>query len=282
MNLKEQARQWIQSVVASHLGKNIRTFKWSTYTGEISHNSLGGVNYLSPADGKVVEQGDVFTLIKTGPSTFTIVKTDLLSQEVDVGDNVGITFYKLRRFDGSAADGTDDPSIGGARTFALTGAQTRFPVKWDDRYLGIDDRFEEQYAAIQNPYLRDLITQLEGLAVDGGLRRVANVLIDAGAKNLAFVDPLEEHSCQTPPAILVDVESGKFKGKVKISYDRASDTYNIDLVAANGEETKRLEDVHFNELGDHLIEAIDDRAWLKAKVTIKKKAPKKKAQPELV
>ena len=34
MNLKDQARIWIKTVVGNHLGRNIRTFKFVTYPGE--------------------------------------------------------------------------------------------------------------------------------------------------------------------------------------------------------------------------------------------------------
>ena len=189
MNLKDQARNWIKTVVGSHLGRNIRTFKFVTYTGETSHNQLGGVSYLMPAEGKVVEQGEDFTLIKTGPGSFTIVVSKLLSEPVALEDKVAVTFYKLRRFDGTAADGTDDSSVDGCRTMMLTGVETRFPVTWEGRYLGINERFIASYTVIQNPYLRDMITQMERETVDGGLRHTVNVLVDAGATNLIFTDP---------------------------------------------------------------------------------------------
>ncbi|MBT9464533.1 hypothetical protein [Hydrogenophaga sp.] len=48
MNVKDQARNWIKTVVGSHIGRNIRTSKFVTYTGETSHNQLGGVSYLMP------------------------------------------------------------------------------------------------------------------------------------------------------------------------------------------------------------------------------------------
>ena len=161
MNLKDQARIWIKTVVGNHLGRNIRTFKFVTYTGETSHNQLGGVSSLLPAEGKVVEQGEDFTLIKTGPGSFTIVVSKLLSEPVTLEDKVAVSFYKLRRFDGTAADGSDDSSVDGIRTVMLTGAETRFPVTWEGRYLGINERFGASYTAIQNPYLRDMITQME-------------------------------------------------------------------------------------------------------------------------
>lgn len=280
MNLKDQARNWIQTVVGNHLGRNIRSFKFVAYTGQTGHNQLGGVSYLMPAEGKVVEQGEDFTLIKTGPASFTIVVSKLLSEPVALEDKVTVTFYKLRRFDGTAADGSDDSSVDGIRTVMLTGAETRFPVTWEGRYLGINERYAASYTVIQNPYLRDMITQMERETVDGGLRHTVNVLVDAGATNLTFTDPVEEESVATPPGMTVQIANSKFTGSVFVGYDRGADTYFIDLTAREGGETRRIDDVHFNEMGERLIEAIDDREWLKAKVVITKKAPKKKAQPQ--
>jgi len=166
----------------------------------------------------------------------------------------------------------------------ITGAETRFPATWEGRYLGINERFGASYTAIQNPYLRDMITQMEREKVDGGMRCTVNVLVDAGATNLTFTDPVEEESVTTPPGMTAQIANSKFTGSVFVGYDRGADTYFIDLTAGEGSEARRIDDVHFNELGERLIEAIDDREWLKAKVVITKKAPKKKAQtqPELV
>ena len=280
MNLKDQARIWIKSVVANHLGRNIRTFKFVTYTGETSHNQLGGVSYLLPAEGKVVEQGEEFTLIKTGPGSFNIIVSKLLSEPVALEDKVAVTFYKLRRFDGTAADGSDDPSVDGCRTVMITGVETRFPVTWEGRYLGINERHAASYTVIQNPYLRDMIEQMEREKVDGGLRHTVNVLVDAGATNLTFTDPVEEESVATPPGMTVQIANSKFTGSLFVGYDRGADTYFVDLTEGEGGGVRRIEDIHFNELGNCLIEAIDDREWLKAKVVITKKAPKKKAQPQ--
>lgn len=284
MTLKDQARKWIQTVVANHLGRNIRTFKFVAYTGETSHNQLGSVSYLMPAEGKVVEQGEDFTLIKTGPGSFTIVVSQLLSEPVALKDKVAVTFYKQRRFDGTAADGSDDSAVDGCRTVMLTGVETRFPATWEGRYLGINERHSASYTDIQNPYLRDMITQMEREKVDGGLRYIVNVLVDAGATNLTFTDPVQEESVAAPPGMAAQIANSKFTGSVFVGYDRGADTYFIDLTAGEGGDTHRIDDVHFNELGDRLIEAIDDREWLKAKVVITKKAPKKKAypKPELV
>ena len=42
----------------AHCAKGSRQYKWRTYDGKVSHNMLGGVRYLSPAEGVVVEQLD--------------------------------------------------------------------------------------------------------------------------------------------------------------------------------------------------------------------------------
>lgn len=275
MTLKQQAGDWIRSVAHAHVGKNIRRFTWTTWTGETHHNSLGGVSYLTPKEGKVVDANDTFTLVKVALSEFCVVATHLLDQSVSIGDKIALSFYQLRRFDGSLADGSGDPSNGWGRTIMLTGAKTQFPVKWEDRHLGINERFAEQYTPIGNPYLRDLIEQMERLTIDGGLRCVANVLIDAGATDLSFNDPHEEDSSISPPAIRCHVNTGKHRGGVEIGYDRASDTYFVETKADDATVDRR-ENVHFNELGETLIDLIDDRSWIKANVTLLKPAPKKR------
>lgn len=282
MSLKEKARDWIKTVVAPHIGKNIRSFKWSTYTGEMGHNQLGGVIFLQPAEGKVVEKDDEFTLIKTGPANFTVIVTGLLSDPVTVEDKVTVKFYQPRRFDGTAADGSEDPSTNGSRTIMLTGVKTLFPAKWEGRYLCINERHAATYTEIQNPYLRDMLEQMEAMPVDGGLRHAVNVLVDAGAQDLQFIDPSEADSVDTPPGLSMRIANGKFAGTLYLGYDRGADTYFLELTRADGSDKRRLDDIHFNELGPRLIEEIDDREWLKARVTITKKAPKKKPQPELV
>lgn len=282
MSLKDNARDWIKSVIAPHLGKNIRSFKWSTYTGEIGHNQLGGVIFLQPAEGKVVEMDDRFTLIKTGPANFTVIVTSLLSDPVTVDDKVSVKFYQPRRFDGTAADGSEDASQNGSRMIMLTGVKTLFPAKWEGRYLCINSRLSEAYTEIQNPYLRDMLSQMEAMPVDSGLRYAINVLVDAGAQDLQFVDPPEANSVETPPGLTMRIVNCKFAGSLYVGYDRGTDTYFLELTPGDGSDQRRFEGIHFNELGPRLVEEIDDREWLKARVTIIKKAPKRKVQPELV
>lgn len=136
MTLQETAREWVKSVAGNHVGANIRRYQWSTYLGELRHNMLGAVSYLQPTEGTVVDANDQFTLVKTSANRFCVVLNALLSEPVTIGSKIGLSFYNLRRFDGSLADGSEDPSSDGCRSFMLTGAETHFPVKWEERYLG--------------------------------------------------------------------------------------------------------------------------------------------------
>lgn len=280
MSLKDIARDWVKSVIGQHVGSNIRRYECTTYVGELRHNMLGAVAYLLPIEGTVVDANEQFTLVKISANKFCVILTTLLSEPVAIGTKIAVKFYNLRRFDGSLADGSEDPSIGGCRTVMLTGSETLFPVKWEDRYLGVNEKFKDGYREIQNPYLRDLILQMERIPVNGGMRRIVNVLVDAGATALDFVDPPEEQSAVTPPAIRVKVDNKKFVGAVEVFYDRAADTYGILLTPTTAGEERVITDVHFNELGDALQVCVDDETWMQAKVTMQKPARKPKvAEP---
>lgn len=277
MSLKDTARDWVKSVISTHLGSNIRRYEWTTYVGELRHNMLGAVAYQLPIEGTVVDANDQFTLVKISANKFSVILSALLSEPVAIGSKIAVKFYNLRRFDGSLADGSEDASVDGCRSFTLTGTETMFPVQWEDRYLGINEKFKGTYREIQNPYLRDLITQMEKIPVNGGMRHIVNVLVDAGAKDLDFVDPPEEKSGEIAPAILATVATRKFEGRVEIAYDRGSDTYEIRLTPANGGDADDMTGIHFDELGDALQLAIDDETWMQAKVTLLKAARKPKA-----
>ena len=269
----ESARQYVTAKAQKYIPANVRKYTWSTYTDEVRYNSLGGVSYLSDQTGTVVDMDEDFALIKIARSHFAVVAKHLLDKPVAVGDKLSLSFYKLRRFDGTSADGSDDPAVGSVRTCMLTGIYTHFPVKWEGRHLGINEKFAESYQVISNPYLRDLIVQMENISINDGRRAVVNVLVDAGAQNLSFSDPGEDDVLTNPPGIHCDVKTAKFEGRVSVVYDRGMDTYTV-LLSKDGVVQSESQDVHFNELGEALTRAIDDGHWLKAKVTVLKPAPK--------
>lgn len=281
MSLKNLADTFVRGCAPQHLGSNIRSYNWSSYLGEIRHNMLGGISYLSPADGKVVDRNDQFTLVKTGAKQFCVVLTDLLSVPVSIGDKVALKFYQLRRFDGTRADGTDDPAVGGIKRMMLTGAKTYFPVTWPGRDFGGLEMAGSSYPSIENPYLRDLIEQMEGLGCDGGYRKVVNILVDANPTNLRFNDSPESMSCEAPPGIELDVQTSKITGHLEINYDRGADTYRIVLTPVLGDPTT-YDDICFDELGGRLIDLVDDRAWTKVQVNVIKPVAKSRTKSSAV
>lgn len=282
MSLAKEAAAWLKSIVSNHLPSTARQYTWKTYVNEVTHNSLGDMRFLSPTEAKVVDMNDEFVALKERGATFVVIERKLLSQEVAIGDKIGVSFYKRKRFDGLNPDGSEDPAVGGSRTFMLTGGQSRLPAVWEGRSLN-------QMALgpnvtpteIRNPYLRDLITQLEQIPVPGTPRKLVNILTDANPSNLSFNDPAEEDSAVDAPAVRVDVATAKFTGRVEIRYDRANDTYSVLLTPVSG-DTMMLDWIHFDQLGEALLDGIDDGSWITAKVTMIKAAPKKRASAATV
>jgi hypothetical protein len=283
-----KAKEWLQSVIRNHLGANIRRYKFKIWVAGVNHNSLGGVITLAPLEGKVAEVGDEYTLIKQGPSEVCVVRTDLLDTNVSVGDKIACKFFELRRFDGKLSNGSQDDDGSGCISFMLTGAKTYLPVMWDGRYTSYKAFVTDGWSRIENPYLRDLVTQIESIPAPDGFRTGADILVNANAKNLRFVDPAEDQSANEDarkwPSILCDVATAKFTGELALRYDRGADTFQFDLTDLQGNQTVR-EEIHFNEVVSTLLEFIDDGSWNKVQVTLLKKAPKARAasaQAELI
>lgn len=282
MSKKDQAATWLRSVVAKHLPANARKYSWATYTGEVQHGMLG-VGYLSPAQGKVVDASDEWLLVRTERSEFTIVDKSLLCIQPEVGATVELEFYRPRRFlDHTLADGGEDPAVDGCQRFVIGRTTTYLPAKWEGRYLGIDEHRADRYQEIQNPYLRDLIEQLEKMSVDGGMRFASNVLVDAGVRTVEFVDPPEEN-VDIQPAIRFSVANKAFTGEVEINYDRGLDYYRViktvPYPSLNTMERIVHEEIDFLQLPDLLKEILDDGEWRKVQVTILKPAPRTRGVP---
>ena len=76
MSIKEQAAAWLRSVVTRHIAANIRRFQWRSYVDEISHNMLGGIRYLSPAEGKLLVHTR-FVLPRAASASSVLVATPM-------------------------------------------------------------------------------------------------------------------------------------------------------------------------------------------------------------
>ena len=281
MKIYPDPSAWIKAIAWKHLGANIRGYKWLTWLGAPKENSFGGLSFIRPQEGKVVDMDDDLVLIKTKPSEFCVVAKDLLAMPVELNSNVKLTFYDLRDFDGRKSDGSEDPSEDGCRSMMLTGAKTYFPVIWEGRYPRRAKAVKANWTPIHNnPYLQDLIQQMEGISAGKG-RNLVNVLVDAKGSNPVFFDPPEDESCHEDhskwPSITTTVNSGKFSGQVVIRYDRAADDYEIILTPNEGAEIAHTR-VYFDDLEPTLVEAIEDGSWQQIKVEVLKAAPKVKPQ----
>lgn len=270
---KSQIKAAVAAIARATLPSNAKTYSYRTWDAQLSVNQLGGIRYLTPSSGTVVSQADGLTIVKTGRTTFDAVSTELLDKPLSVGDRVDLSYYQLRNFDGKRADGSEY----GAGVFALTGAKTYLPCRWPDRYYGVlRDATVAQFTPIQNACLRELILQLEDMPVDGGMRKVANVLVDANATALTFTDPPFLGAMN--PAMSMHIASGKFIGQLTIYYNAGADTYGIRLEPQGIPEATRLTDIYFDDMGKALLEHIDDGSWKNVKVNVTKKAsvPRKK------
>src|SRR3546814_9826753 len=70
------------------------------------------------------------------------------------------------------------------------------------------------------PELQELVDQLEQLPAPDGFRRITHMLVDAGARDITWVDPLPADIIRTPPAIGFTVATMKFQGRVTVLYER--------------------------------------------------------------
>ena len=115
------------------------------------------------------------------------------------------------------------------------------------------------------PELQELIQQMEQLPAPDGFRRITHLLVDAGARDFTWVDPLPKDIIATPPAISFTVATAKFQGRVTVLYERGLDVYAVEL-HRDGELVDRVDEVFFDSLGGTLERLIDDGNWRRIRV----------------
>jgi len=103
------------------------------------------------------------------------------------------------------------------------------------------------------------------LPAPDGFRRITHMLVDAGARDITWVDPLPADIIRTPPAIGFTVATMKFQGRVTVLYERGLDLYAVEL-RRDGELIERVDEVFFDTLGETLERLIDDGSWRRIRV----------------
>lgn len=265
----ELVRAALPALVAKCLPRNARRFKFNIFDDQPLESAMGFYVDPLPCEGTVIAATASMIVIRTGRAQFAVVDPQLASQQPDVGASVKVTPYARHHFDGRRIDTptqeirhTADGHAYTVESFTLGGAITHLPLPTP-----------------RCPQLAELIEQIENLPAPDGFRRVAHLLVDAGAKNFTCVDPDDADIIKTPPAIRFTVSSAKFAGQITILYERGSDSYAIDQ-HRDGELVNRVDDVYFPELGHVLESLIDDGSWRQIKIELLSR-PRKVTGPML-
>ncbi|AMR77697.1 TPA: GTPase [Pseudomonas aeruginosa] len=267
-------KSMMPSLVAGHVPRNVRSFKYRVFDDQPLSSTLGFAIDAQPFDGKVVAATDDAIVVKLKPSEFAVLDPNLVTTVPAEGAKVHVQPYARRRFDGLRADTpeviTEKTSDGTPYTITrhiLGSAPAKLPIPTP-----------------QCMELGQLIEQLEEMPAPDRFRRLTHMLVDAGARDFTWVDPTPSKIIETPPAISFTVSTAKFEGRVTILYDRGGDTYVVELHRQNGESVElvdRHDEVYFDMLGEVLERLIDDGRWRQIDVSIldAKAARKRQAVP---
>ncbi len=248
-------RAQMPTLVRGHVPSNIRTFKFNIFDGQPKVSTLGFHIDPKPFEGKAIAVTDEAIVVKTGRAEFAVLDRTLVTEVPDEGAKVHVEPYARRRFDGQRADTPEEQTEFTAdgkpytvQRFVLGSAPAKLPIPEP-----------------RCPELQELIQQMEQLPAPDGYRRITHLLVDAGARNFTWVDPLPEDIIATPPAIGFTVVTAKFQGRVTVLYERGLDLYALEL-HRDGELVERVDEVSFDALGETLERLIDDGNWRRIRV----------------
>lgn len=243
-------RALMPTLVRGHVPSNIRSFRFNIFDGQPKVSTLGFQIDPCPFEGKVIATTEEAVVVKTGRAEFAVLDRALLTEVPDEGAKVQVEPYARRRFDGQRADTpeeltefTADGQPYTVKRLMLGAAPAKLPIPEP-----------------RCPELRDLIQQLEEMPAPDGFRRITHLLVDAGARNFVWVDPLPKDIISTPPAISFTVATEKFQGRVTVLYKRGADLYAVEL-HRDGELVEQADEVFFDSLGETLERLIDDGKW---------------------
>ena len=88
------------SLVAGHVPRNVRSFKYRVFDDQPQSSTLGFVIDPQPFDGKVVAASEDAIVVKLKPSEFAVLDPNLVTSIPSEGTKVHVQPYARRRFDG--------------------------------------------------------------------------------------------------------------------------------------------------------------------------------------
>lgn len=255
----------IAKLASPHLGRNIRQFSYRVIDNYHEPNALFGMVFdHKPFEGKVVAYTETIMLVKISLKEFRVIDLACVTEKPAVGSKILVIPYARRDFNQKRID---EPE----KEIRTASDGSHYQVT-HQRLGGKDVELPLPIAreAIQCGYLTELIRQLEQLPAPDGFRKIAHVLVDAGATDFAVVDPKHNDIVETPPTISFKVDNLKCRGRVAIAYDRCADAYVIELIHYD-QMIKRLENLYFDDLAQNLVDLIDDGAWQQIHIEVLKK-----------
>ena len=248
-------RAQMPTLVRGHVPSNVRTFKFNIFDGQPKVSTLGFHIDPKPFEGKVIATTDDAIVVKTGRAEFAVLDRALVTEVPDEGAKVQVEPYARRRFDGLRADTPEEETAFTAdgkpytvQRFVLGSAPAKLPIQ-----------------EVRCPELQELIQQMEQLPAPDGYRRITHLLVDAGARDFTWIDPLPKDIIATPPAISFTVTTAKFQGRVTVLYERGLDLYAVEL-HRDGELIERVEEEHLDRLGGTLERLMDVGYWRRIRV----------------
>lgn len=263
---RQEIHNSIGKLASPHLGRNIREFRYQIIDNYHEPSALLGMVFdHKPFEGKIVTYTDTMMLVKISLKEFRVIDLTYVTEKPAIGSKILVTPYARRNFNQKRIDEpekeiktTRDGSQYVVTHHVLGGKDVELPLP-----ITRED--------IQCDSLKELINQLEQLPAPDGLRKIAHVLVDAGATDFTVVDPAYKNIVETPPSVSFTVDNPKCCGRVAINYDRCADAYDIEHTH-NGQVIKRLENLYFVDLASNLVDLIDDGAWQQIHIEVLKKS----------
>lgn len=248
---REAIRANLGALVADAIPKNAQRIDCTFFDDRPMHNAFAMRVDPRPVEGRVVALTDEAIIVKTGRIAFVAVDRMLATESPAVGTKVRATPYFRRDFSGERLDAprqenwiNGDGKAHEMNVMVIGSRVARIPLPHKPT----------------NPYLADLVEQLEILRTPDSLRTIANMLVDAKAEAIEVVDPAEAHLSDTPPEISFAVTTKKFTGRIAVLYDDGTMNYAVELRAA-GAVAERIANVKVTHLAEILADRIDDGTW---------------------
>ena len=261
--LKAQADDFVRLNAVRFLSKNARRYSWNSFYGQAQNGMFCQID-PQPFECKVLAEDESWILVRIGTkSEFKAIYKPLLSVVPDVGSKVLITPYARCGFDGIRLDAPEPKTNSGngftSQVFHIGGKALALPIE-----------------KAQNPYLNDLVGQIQMLPAVDGVRKLVNVLADVGAVNFQYEDDVYENDGENQsitPALFWEVTKSEiFTGRMGIVYDRCADTYQV----VYGEQVAK--DLCFDDLPAWFARLLDDGIWKNIGIQTVSKAPQRLAK----